>query len=183
MASRVAARLIPNLVIVVVAGCSRWNLPPPIPDPAFLGCYRLQTTLPASYSDSLGYELPTMIHLGHSAGGQWTVLPTDAEWRPTWTIYDALPSGYVRRAMGYASAGPLTRDSVSRIPGDSIDITFPGAIGNLVLRLGKDGPDLGGRAEWVVRIDVYFLNKGKRVQAFRTTCAGLQPALRRTRFR
>ena len=178
-----AARLIPFLAIAVAAGCSQLNLPPPIPDPAFLGCYRLQTTLPSSYSDSLGYELPKIIQLGHSSGGQWTVLPTDAEWHPTWTIYDVLPSGYVRREMGYASVGPLQLDSVSRIPGDSIDISFPSAIGNLVLRLGKDGRNLGGRAEWVVRIDQYFLNEGARVQAFRAPCAGLQPGLRRTRYR
>ena len=74
-------------------------------------------------------------------------------------------------------------DSVSRIPGDSIDVVFPSAIGGLTLRLGGERERMGGRAEWVVREDQYFLNEGVRVEAIRSSCAGLKMSLRRTRYR
>ena len=167
--------------ILVVTAISGGCLPPVTPNPSLLGCYRLETELPGSYSDSLGYEIPEVIHLGYSAHGQWTVIPTDGEWHPDWTVYDDLPSGYVRRASGWT--WPMQGDSVRRIPGDSIDIRFPSAIGQLVLRLGESGEGLGGRAEWVAGGGYYYLNEGARVAASRTSCEELRPALRRTRYR
>jgi hypothetical protein len=72
-------------------------------------------------------------------------------------------------------------DSVSRIPADSIDIVFPGPIGRLYLRLGRDHDSMGGRAEWVVQPGEYFLNPDVRVEATPSSCHGLQMSLRRTR--
>ena len=170
------------LALLWAGGC-RFVQPPVTPDPGLLGCYRLVTNLPASYADSLGYELPDLIRLGFSQGGQWTVVPTDPDWHPSWGEYDALPSGYLRRARGAAHTSPMQWDSVSRIPGDSIDVVFPGPIGSLTLRLGGDRERMGGRAEWVVQVDQYFLNEGVRVEAIRSSCAGLEMSLRRTRYR
>jgi len=154
---------------------------PVTPDPALLGCYRLESELPASYSDSLGYELPEVIQLGYSRHGQWTVLPTDPDWHPDWTVYDYLPSGWVRVASGVNEAGPMQWDSIKRIPGDSLDVRFPSPLGTLTLRLGEDHGLLSGRSEWVVRVDQYFLNDGARVRATPASCDELKLELRRTR--
>ena len=157
--------------------------PPVKPDPELLRCFRLETDLPASYSDSLGYEVPSIIRLAHTSYDQWVVLPTDPEWHPSWTVYDGLPSGWFRRASSLRSAPISQRDSIGRIPGDSIDIIFPSAIGRLVLRLGRDGEDLRGRAEWVIHQHISFMNEGKTVVAWPTSCEELPRALTRTRYR
>jgi len=167
------------MIAAISSGCVLFQ-PPVTPNPSLLGCYRLETSLPASYGDSLGYQIPQVIQLGYSEYGQWTVVPTDPEWHPDWTIYDALPSGYVRRQLGYRATSTMQSDSVRRIPGDSIDIRFPSALGQLVLRLGGSGEKLGGRAEWVVRVDQYYLNEGAQVEASRTSCDELTLALTRT---
>jgi hypothetical protein len=164
-------------------GSCRFIQPPITPDPAWLGCYHLSTNLPRSYQDSLGYDVPAVIQLAFTRGGQWTVLPTDMEWKPSWGTYDGLPSSRLVRQHELAMATPMQWDSVSRIPGDSIDVTFPSAIGRLVFRVGPDGDELGGRAEWVVREDQYFLNEGVWVAAVPSSCDGLAPRLRRTRYR
>jgi hypothetical protein len=122
-----------------------------------------------------------VIQLGYSEHGQWTVLPTDPDWHPDWTVYDGLPSGRLRRVLGEDKTGPMQWDSIRRIPGDSIDIRFPSALGILTVRLGEDGGALGGRAEWVVRLDQYFLNEGVRVRAWRASCEELRLELKRTR--
>ena len=153
------------------------------PDPELLRCYRLETDLPASYSDSLGYEIPSVIRLAHSAYGQWIVYPTDREWHPSWTVYDGLPSGNLRRAIAGRSARNSQLDSIARIPGDSIDIGFPSAIGRLVFRLGRDVESLRGRAEWVQHPRISLMNEGKTVVAWPASCEGLQNSLKRTRYR
>ena len=149
--------------------------PPPTPDPALLGCYALETNLPESYADSLGYELPGLFRLDYLSTGQWSVLPTDQEYHPHWGIYDGLPSGYVRRNR--------VKEVFSRIPGDSIDIVFPGPVGRLVFRVGREDGALRGRAEWVVHPHISFMNEGVTVVARRSSCDGLKNALTRTRYR
>lgn len=166
-------------ILTIVSGCVLFSAPT-TPDPGLLGCYRLETSL-QSYADSLGYELPSVLQLGYSEHGQWTVLPTDPEWHPDWTIYDDLPSGYVRRRAGAGATGPLQWDSVSRIPGDSFDVRFPSALGTLVVRLGGGPERFGGRAEWGLNQFESLLNEGARVEAFRDSCSGLEGELRRTR--
>lgn len=169
------------VVGAALAGC-HLVLPPVTPNPDLVGCYRLETNLPESYADSLGYELPDVIQLGHSSHGDWTVVPTDPDWPPTWTTHDALPSGYVARRIRRRSAPIMKSDSVSRIPGDSIDVRFPGPLGSLTLRLGPGaGGELRGRTEWVVRIDQYFTNEGVFVRATPSSCDDVQLALRRVR--
>lgn len=167
----------------LLEGCAKYFPPPVLPNPEFFGCWSLDTNLPESYADSLGYRLPDLIHLGYSEGGQWTVLPTDEDWHPSWTIYDQLPSGHERRSYGEAATRPLQWDSVRTIPGDSIDILFPSAMGTLGLRLGGDGAGLAGRAEWSVRRDRLYLNEGTYVRARRSACDGLAIALERTRYK
>lgn len=157
--------------------------PPVKPDPELLRCYRITTDLPASYGDTLGYEIPRVIRLTHSSYDQWIVLPTDQEWHPSWSVYDGLPSSYVRLASSLRSASISQRDSIRRIPGDSIDISFPSAIGTLVFRLGRNGENLRGRAEWVVHPHISFKNEGKHVAASPTSCEDLPQALARTRYR
>lgn len=154
-------------------------IPPTTPEPGLLGCYRLETSLD-SYADSLGYVIPDIVRLGYSEHGQWTVLPTDHEWHPDWTVYDGLPSGHVRRQLGLRATGPMRWDSVGRIPADSFDVRFPSAIGTLVLRLGGEGDRLGGRAEWIINMNESYLNEGATVSARRTSCAALPPRLART---
>lgn len=164
-----------------------WGCAPllPKPDPALLGCFRLETDLPASYGDSLGYGIPPVIRLAYSSYGQWIVYPTDLEYHPSWTVWDDLPSGGIRRATGRRSAWQF--DSIRMIPGDSIDIIFPSDLGRLVLRLGKseDGMEgrLAGRAEWVTPGPYYFMNEGKNVVASPTSCRDLPGSLVRTRYR
>lgn len=91
-------------VICLSAGlsvtCAEYLLPPVKPDPEFLGCWSLDTNPPESYADSLGYRLPELIHLGYSQHGQWTGLPTDEDWPPSWTVHDQLPRGLERRRLG-----------------------------------------------------------------------------------
>lgn len=173
-----------SCVLLVASGCGGIQ-PPVTPDPSLLGCYRLETDLPASYSDSLGYEIPGVIRLGYTSHGQWTVLPTDREWHPSWSVYDGLPSGYTRRAVAHRRVPVAQWDSVQRIPGDSIDIAFPSAIGTLVFRIGTnwDGEGFGGRAEWVTHRYISFMNEGRGVRARPTSCDDLHPALERTRYR
>ena len=175
------ALVLGSLLGLVVSGCALFAAPPK-PDPSRLGCYQLTTSL-ESYGDSLGYELPEAFRLGYSDHGQWTVLPTDEEWHPGWTTYDNLPSGYIRRAEGRGSTGPMQWDSIARIPGDSFDVHFPSAIGTLVLRLGDEGETFGGRAEWVYGSHRSYLNEGATVVAARRSCEGLETSLRRTRYR
>lgn len=167
----------------LMVACVKYFPPPVQPDPELLGCWSLDTNLPESYADSLGYRVPDLIQLGYNAGGQWTVVPTDEEWHPRWTVYDELASGHKRRVYGTAATGPLQWDSVNMIPGDSIDVLFPSAMGTLGLRLGRQGPDLVGRAEWSVRFDQLHLNDGTYVRAQRSDCEGLPMALERTRYK
>jgi hypothetical protein len=168
------------LSCLLLSGCGLSQVKP---DPALLRCFRLETDLPASYSDSLGYEIPSVIRLAHTSYDQWIVFPTDREWHPSWTVYDGLPSGYVRRAYGHRTAPNSQLDSIHRIPGDSIDISFPSAIGRLVFRLGRDVESLRGRAEWVQHPLISLMNEGKTVVAWPASCDGLQNSLRRTRYR
>ena len=169
----------PCLAGLLALGACGLSQPPLTPDPARLGCYRLDTNLPASYADSLGYAIPDIIQLGFTSHGQWTVAPTDPDWHPTWSLYDVLPSGYIRRQRGLQAVSSFKSDSVARIPGDSLDITFPGPIGSLTLRLGDDSPALAGRAEWVVGPHESSLNPGVRVRALPSSCEGIAPSLRR----
>jgi hypothetical protein len=169
-------------IVSVLGGCALVQ-PPVTPPSHYLGCFRVETDLPGSYSDSLGYEIPEVVQLGHSAGGQWTVLPTDEEWHPSWTMYDGLPSGYVRRESGVRDVSVMQSDSVARIPGDSIDIAFPSALGQLVPRIGESEDGLGGRAEWVLGRHESYLNEGGRVTASRTSCSELRASLQRTQKR
>ena len=157
--------------------------PPVKPNPDLFGCYQITSDLPASYSDSLGYEIPPVIRLAHTSYDQWVVLPTDPEWHPSWTVYDGLPSSHVRVESGLRSAPVSQFDSIRRIPGDSIDIVFPSAIGRLVFRLGRDGEELRGRAEWVIHRHISFMNDGNYVVASPTSCEELPRALIRTRYR
>jgi hypothetical protein len=167
---------------VLLCACG-FSLPPPKPDPDLLGCYHLETDLPASYGDSLGYKIPPVIRLAHSAYGQWIVFPTDREWHPSWTVWDQLPSTHLRRVIALHSSPLSQHDSINMIPGDSIDIIFPSAIGRLVFRLGRDGGALRGRAEWAINHPISFMNEGKTVVAWPTSCEGLPRSLERTRYR
>jgi len=171
-----------TLGLVLLTACGLVQ-PPVKPNPEILGCYRITSDLPASFSDSLGYEIPPVIRLAHTSYDQWIVFPTDPEWHPSWTVYDGLPSSHVRVATSLRSAPVSAFDSIRRIPGDSIDIVFPSAIGRLVFRLGRDGDGLRGRAEWVIHSYTSFLNEGRYVVASPTSCEGLPPALIRTRYR
>ena len=159
------------------------------PDPDLFGCYRLESNLPASYGDSLGYELPGLIRLSDrlsntdTAVEAWIVFPTDREWHPSWTIHDNLPSSLVRLTKAQRSAPTSQLDSLRRVPGDSIDISFPAAIGGLVFRLGRDGRNLSGRAEWVINHRLSFFMEGIRANAYPESCDELPPALKRTRYR
>ena len=157
--------------------------PPVKPNPDLLRCYRITTDLPTSYGDTLGYEIPPVIRLAHTSYGQWMVFPTDPEWHPSWTVYDQLPSSHDRLASSPRSAPIIQDDSIRRIPGDSIDINFPSAIGRLVFRLGRDGENLRGRAEWVIHDKISFMNDNNHVAATPTSCENLPRALVRTRYR
>lgn len=170
------------LLAFLLQGCGLAQ-PPPQPRPELLRCFRIDTDLPASYGDSLGYEIPPVIRLVYTSYGQWMVLPTDQEWHPSWTIYDNLPSSFLRIAEAVHSSPVSQHDSIRRIPGDSIDINFPGAVGRLVFRLGTDGDGLNGRAEWVVHPHISFLNAGHTVTASPTSCDQLPRSLVRTRYR
>ena len=101
--TRFVSFLLPILVLSAACGLMR---PPVKPDPSFTGCYSVETDLPASYGDSLGYKIPVIIRLGYTPHGQWIVLPTDPEWHPSWTTYDRLPSGRMRRVLDEAVAAP-----------------------------------------------------------------------------
>ena len=173
---RVGAQVL--LFATVVLACNPVFLPPR-PDPELLRCFRLETDLPASYADSLGYEIPPVIRLVYLEVDQWMVLPTDFEYHPSWTVYDRLESSRIRRAREIHYAPIMKKDSIDRIPGDSIDISFPSALGRLVFRLGRDGDGLRGRAEWVVGRP-FFFNEGKTVMATPTSCSALPKALKRT---
>ncbi len=173
---------VPLLSVLLLHGCG-FLQPPPQPRPELLRCFRIETDLPASYSDSLGYEIPPVIRLVFTSEGQWMVLPTDQRWHPSWTVYDGLPSGFLRRVQAIHAAPASQHDSIRVIPGDSIDISFPGDYGRLVFRVGPDDGRLRGRAEWVIRQEISFLNEGSTVVALSTSCDGLPRALVRTRYR
>lgn len=122
----------------VMAACATGAIPlnPPA---SLMGCYELRGDLPESYSDSLGYDVPEVFQLS-DWGGRWSVFPTSFEWHPYWAAYDNLPSTVLKQRI----KGPP-----HVIPGDSVDIYFPGPIGSLVLRVAPDGVGLSGRSEWV----------------------------------
>ncbi len=174
--------LVPLLLVLLPQGCGLIH-PPPEPRPELLRCFSLETDLPRSYSDSLGYQIPPVIRLVFTSEGQWMVLPTDQEWHPSWTVYDELPSGASRVAHAIHSAPASQHDSIRMIPGDSIDISFPSDFGRLVFRVGPDGGRLRGRAEWVIHSKLSFLNEGTSVVASPTSCDRLPRALVRTRYR
>ena len=156
---------------LLVCGCSHFG-PPPLPDPTLLGCYKLGGNLPAAYSDSLGYAIPELFRLEYWTTGQWVVLPTDFEHHPFWTTYDVLPSGYVDWQR---------RNPPHGIRGDSVDLHFPGYVGSLVLRFGRDGEHLGGRAEWISVGRVGHTDPLVHVTASPASCQGLPRELVRTR--
>lgn len=142
------------------------------PDPALIGCYAVEGELPDSYADSLGYHVPDVLQLAEWGGNQWVVFPTSFEWHPNWTAYDRLPSGRERRQR---------RDPPHFIPGDSIDVYFPGPIGSLVLRLTESEGGLAGRSEWVGVGPTGRIGASFPVDAPRASCADLPTELRRTR--
>ena len=107
--------------------------------------------------------------------------PTDPDYPPWWTLYDDLPEGLLRRSLTEGAGRASQRDSIARIPGDSLDINFPSNRGRLVLRLGLDAGVLRGRAVWVVRRDQAFSNEGVFVVASPSTCDGLERSLVRIR--
>jgi hypothetical protein len=169
--------------LVVLSSSACQHVPAAVPDSTLLGCYRVITNLPSAYVDSLGYEVPKAIRLSITEYGQWTVIPTDPDWPPDWTPYDNLPSSLTRRQRDAPTGSPLMRpeqwESASRIPGDSIDVRFPSALGSLVMRIGRDGDELRGRAEWVVPYAEPYLNEGVFVQARPTSCSEVPLALKR----
>lgn len=141
------------------------------PDSSLIGCYAIEGGLPASYADSLGYHVPEVMQLAEWGGNQWVVFPTSFEWHPNWTAYDRLPSGWERR---------VRQDPPHMIPGDSIDVYFPGPIGSLVLRLSETDHGLAGRSEWVGIGDGRRAGPSFPVEAPRASCAGLPTELQRT---
>jgi hypothetical protein len=156
---------------MLILGCA----PKPMtlsPNPSHLGCYQLTGSLPASYSDSLGYHVPDVFQLAESGGNQWVVFPTSFEWHPNWKALDDLPSGMARRAR----QGPP-----HVIPGDSIDVHFPGPIGALVLRLSETSGGLSGRSEWVGTGSPNEVGPSYPVEAPRASCADLATELERSR--
>jgi hypothetical protein len=161
-----------TVAALVLAACATRELPPLAPPADLLGCYELRGDLPASYADSLGYRLPDVFRLDYWDSGQWIVLPTDFERHPNWVRYDNLPSGYVARAQ---------RGPPHVIPGDSVDIYFPGDVGALVLRLGRNARGLGGRTEWVRLGPSNEIGPMLRIEAPRTSCEGLPRVLERVR--
>lgn len=133
-----------------------------------LGCYTLTPDLTGVFGDSLSYRVPKVIRLVQWPSGQWVVLPTAFDYHPTWTITDGLPSGYVARRRG---------NPPYHIPGDSIDVYFPGPLGSLVLRLGKVEGGLRGHAAWVTKPNQEFDLKGVSVLAGRSGCERLRASL------
>lgn len=154
-----------------ILGCASHAIPLS-PNPSHLGCYELMGSLPSSYSDSLGYHVPDVFQLAEAGGNQWLVFPTSFEWHPNWKAYDNLPSGVVRRAR-------LEPPYV--IPGDSIDVYFPGPIGSLVLRLSETSGGLSGRSEWVRTGRTNEVGPSFPVEAPRASCADLATELERIR--
>lgn len=158
-----------GLGLSILVGCVA-KVAPLSPNPSHLGCYELDGALPSSYSDSLGYYLPEVFQLAEWGGNQWVVFPTSFEWHPNWTAVDQLPSGEARRAR----ARPP-----HIIPGDSIDVHFPGPIGTLVLRLSETPEGLAGRSEWVRLGPSNERGPFHPVVAPRASCADLDTELRR----
>ena len=168
-------------VCTTIHGCA-WG-PPEAPNLA-PGCLAIETTIPSSFSDTLGYELPSRIGLLPIGSAIPMVLPTDEEWAPVWTNYRATPTDWPER-RSLILAGDDDPASYRRIPGDSIDIVFPGPIGSLVLRIGgEDRGRLGGRAAYSTgnAREVNLLADAE-VRVERTSCDGLPLALARTRYR
>jgi len=149
-----------SVSMVLVVGCGLSSAPPV--EPPESGCYRLDTNLPASYTDSLGYVLPDRVRFGTRFDHR-AILPTGFEWKPYLRTYDGLPSTY--------PSGPIS--------GDSIDVVFPGPIGDLVLRVGGPPVRLSGRAEWVYGGVMSYLNEGRWVELTRADCQGVPIELER----
>ncbi|MFC1660394.1 hypothetical protein ACFL3S_02860 [Gemmatimonadota bacterium] len=155
-------------VLFFVIAC-RGPDPPPTADSGLQGCYALETNLPGSISDSLGYEIPGVIRLAERrATGEGVVLPTDPEFRPHWEM----EGGRVWETGGSSGAR-----------GDSVDIVFPGPSGRLVLRVGVGGGILRGRAGWIAHSSNSALGVGATVVARPGSCEELENALRRTPYR
>ncbi len=180
---RVAKLKVPVLMALssIAVGCGLTVPPDPAPE-TLLGCFAMDSNIPESFADTLGYQLPDHFRLAVTEHGQWSFLPTDEEWAPAWSRYGSMPSDHARRSRLWA-AGEGDPETLRRIPGDSIDITFPGPIGGVVIRLGGDPDHLAGRAAYAVR-DAPGTNRipWAEVTAVRTACDGVPLALRRTRY-
>lgn len=160
------------MLAVTIAGACALPRPPERPDPSLLGCYRLAPNLSEVYADSLTYDLPDVIRLAFWSGSQWVVLPTGFEHHPWWTHYDGLPSTLRPRLR--------QEDPPYVLPGDSIDVVFPGPLGRLVLRMGRRDGGLGGRAAWrIFEPDVDFPALGVAVHMTPTGCDALPASLER----
>jgi hypothetical protein len=169
-----------GVALAFLGGCR--FVPPAQPDPALLGCYRLTSNLSPSFTDSLGYEVPSKISLSVTEYMQWTVIPTDPDWPPYWTPYETLPSARERQRRDEPRGSPIVDperfEAASRIPGDSIDVVFPSGRGRLALRLGNRGAELSGRAEWVPQYSYEsYTNDEVVVRARRISCSEVPPAL------
>ena len=167
---------------LLAAGCGLL-LPPETPSPVVLGCFEFESDIPASFADTLGYELPPAFQLSFMSTGQWLFLPTDEDWAPTWSHHGKMPSDApVRRAR--MRSGENDQEMLFHTPGDSVDITFPGPIGGVVVRLGPNEHGLGGRAAYTLPADRETnLLLGTQVTARRTSCESVPRELRRTRYR
>ena len=163
------------LLLGPASSCALFRPPPP-PPLELLGCLRISGEVLRHASDTLGYEVPSVVKLtDHLAGlgkeESWSVLPF-ADHKPYWTRRDWLPSGYIYRQEHWRA--------LPEIPGDSFDIYFPGRMGDVVVRLGSQGVGYGGRAEWVdfSAGGEYRLWVGSRVEAVPTSCSDLKVGLR-----
>ncbi len=165
-----------TLASVTTASCALMQPPPPAP-PDLLQCYRLSGEVLDFMSDSIGYRVPLVIKLTSELNGagkteSWTVLPRGHP-KPYWTLLDWLLSST-------PSSWETTRD-LDPVPGDSFDIYFPCDIpchlGDGVIRLGSDGTEYGGRAEWHHPSWVRGLWERMEVRAAPTSCKELPAGL------
>ncbi|NNF12088.1 MAG: hypothetical protein HKN72_02625 [Gemmatimonadetes bacterium] len=165
-----------------VVGACALALPPERPSPTVLGCFAMESDVPSSFADTLGYELPEFFSLSVTSSGQWLFLPTDEEWAPTWSHHGRMPSDAARRRH-FIRAGQDDPETLGHIPGDSIDIVFPGPIGSVVVRLGGEGEVAGGRAAYALpnqpEADLLL---GSRVSVSRASCERVPLGLQRTRY-
>ena len=138
---------------VAVAACAALSAPYPPPPARFIGCFEAELGgLRGQFADSFLVPLPESVHLtARQVTGPWPgsglrffeIIPNDPEHQRYWSDSSVLPSEIARRQL------PSPHED-HYIPGDSVDLYFPGPVGTLVLRVKDDSEgNLTGRSEWI----------------------------------